>query len=462
MAVPKGDFHPFSRKMAAENLPQKVIDNFHYYYRQLVEGATGLIQETDIEPVESLADIQEVSSEETAAIGKDYTHKTVIIKLNGGLGTSMGMKQAKSLLTVKQSYTFLDIIVRQAQCLEARVPVIFMNSFSTSADTIKALKAYPSLFSGNLPVEFLQHKVPKVAVDGLCPINDWPDPAMEWCPPGHGDIYLAMTTGDVLEKLIREGYEYAFVSNADNLGAVFEPSILGYIVQNRLSFLMEVTDRTKADRKGGHLAKLISGRYVLREVAQCPQEDIGAFQDIDRHRYFNTNNIWIHLPTLKTVMEEKNSVLELPMIRNRKTVDPRDASSPAVYQLETAMGSAISVFENAGAIRVPRSRFAPVKHTGDLLSVRSDCYLLDEKFRIIPNPKRRSPRLLTDLDPAYYILIDAFERRFPVGPPSLLECESLTIRGDFEFGQNVVLKGNVRLQNDTKQRVIIKDKTYED
>ena len=119
---------------------------------------------------------------------------------------------------------------------------------------------------------------------------------------------------------------------------------------------MEVADRTAADRKGGHLAQRLSdGRLVLRESAQCPDADMDAFQDIERHRYFNTNNLWIHLPSLRECLAEHDGVMGLPMIRNSKTLDPRDASSPKVYQLETAMGAAIAAFESAGALRVPRS-----------------------------------------------------------------------------------------------------------
>ena len=100
----------------------------------------------------------------------------------------------------------------------------------------------------------------------------------------------------MLDTLLANGYEVAFVSNADNLGAELDPLPLGYFVSERLPFLMEVADRTAADRKGGHLARRKSdGRLALRESAQCPDEDTDAFQDVDRHRYFNTNNLWINL-----------------------------------------------------------------------------------------------------------------------------------------------------------------------
>jgi UTP--glucose-1-phosphate uridylyltransferase len=249
--------------------------------------------------------------------------------------------------------------------------------------------------------------------------------------------------------LLKAGYAYAFISNADNLGAVLDPAILGYFVETGMAFMMEVADRTEMDKKGGHLARLRSGGLVLREIAQAPERDLEAFQDIRRHKYFNTNNVWIHLPALKEVLERKKGILGLPMIRNRKTLDPRDADSPPVFQLETAMGAAISVFDRAGAIRVPRTRFIPVKSTNDLLAIRSDHYVLTDRYRLVPNPERKiDRRVKIHLDPAYYKFIDRFESRFPCGAPSLLECESLTIEGDVRFGNDVRLKGGVRLLNE--------------
>jgi UTP--glucose-1-phosphate uridylyltransferase len=448
-------FKPFYDKMKAEGLPDVVINNFKHYYERLLEGQTGLIPETDIIPLKTLADMETLPLEELIDIGEKKVAKTVIIKLNGGLGTSMGMEKAKSLLTVKQTFSFLDIIVRQTQDLD--IPVIFMNSFSTRKDTLDALQGYSDLMEGNIPVDFMQHKVPKVVEGSLTPAGYPQNPDLEWCPPGHGDIYPALVTSGMLDRLVGAGYEYAFVSNADNLGAVLEPSLLGYFVQHGLSFMTEAANRTEGDRKGGHLAQVKSGRYVLREIAQCPEEDIEAFQDIQRHKYFNTNNIWISLPALKDVMDKKRGVLELPMIRNRKTVDPRDPESTPVYQLETAMGAAIGVFDAAGAIRVPRRRFSPVKHTNHLLAVRSDCYVLNDRFQIVPNPERKLGQIFIDLDPAYYKLIDDFEGRFPFGPPSLIDCESLEVKGDFTFGSGVKLEGRALLRNESGESFKIED-----
>lgn len=446
---------PFIQRMREEHLPEIVIDNFIFYYRKLWKGETGMVPENLITPVQSL-DNAENLSQDMEKTGENMIPKTVIIKLNGGLGTSMGMKTAKSLLTVKGQHSFLDIIVRQARTFGADVPVVFMNSFSTQKETLKALEKYPFLGKG-ISLDFLQHKIPKIVAEDLGPAGMPGHPALEWCPPGHGDIYPALMTSGILDELLKAGCEYAFISNADNLGAVLEPSILGYFIDHKLSFMMEAADRTRRDKKGGHPALLKSGDYILREIAQCPEGDMASFQDIRRHKYFNTNNIWIHLPALKKILTERKGILGLPMIRNRKPLNPREPNSTPVYQLETAMGAAISVFDSAGVIRVSRNRFAPVKDTGDLLAVRSDCYILDDKFNVVLNPQRKTDRIVIDLDPKYYKIIDDFEARFPWGAPSLLQCESLRVRGDFVFGSGVTLKGSVSLENKGKDAYTIEN-----
>ena len=276
----------------------------------------------------------------------------------------------------------------------------------------------------------------------------WPaDPALEWAPPGHGDLYPSLQSSGMLAALLDAGYEYAFVANVDNLGAVMEPRILAWFAGERIPFLMEVADRTEADRKGGHLARRADGGLVLREVAQTPEDDLGAFQDIGRHRFFNTNTLWIDLRALAAVLGERGGVLGLPMIVNRKTVDPGDAHSTPVLQLETAMGAAIDVFDGARAIRVPRSRFAPVKTTNDLLALRSDAFVLHDDGRIAQAPERDGAGApLVDLDPAHFKLLRDFDARFPAGPPSLVACERLTVRGDVEFGAGVVVRGTTTVE----------------
>lgn len=445
------DFGAFAERMAAEKLPPVVIRTFESYYRQLAQGATGMIAEGEIEPVAQLPDYEKLPAG-LADGGRAAMSKAVLLKLNGGLGTGMGLEKAKSLLTVRDGLTFLDIIARQA--MYARVPLVLMNSFTTREDSLALLAKYPEL-KGPIPLDFLQHKVPKVLAGSLAPAVWADDPELEWCPPGHGDIYTALITSGMLQTLLDNGYETVFVSNADNLGAELDPLVLGYFVAERLPFMMEVADRTPVDRKGGHLARRkADGRLILRESAQCPDADMDAFQDIARHKYFNTNNLWINLPALRDLLDERDGVLGLPMIRNAKTLDPRDASTPKVVQLETAMGAAIASFDRAGALRVPRSRFAPVKTTDDLLAVRSDAYVLTDDWQVVLNPERplAGPPVIS-LDAKYYKLIDEMERRFPYGPPSLLECERLIVRGDVWFGAGVVCRGVVEVVNDGPEQM---------
>ncbi len=442
-------------KMAAEGLPELFINTFVYYYEQLVQGKTGLIPETDIAPVAEVPDAENLS-EKYGEIGERMLGKTAVIKLNGGLGTSMGLQKAKALLPVKQQYSFLDLIAKQA--IKAQIPLLLMNSFSTDDDSLQCLSAYPELTRDALPLSFLQHKEPKIQQSDMLPAQWAANPDLEWCPPGHGDIYAALVTSGALEALLENGYEYAFVSNADNLGAVMDTAILGYFADGQYPFMMEVADRTEMDRKGGHLAlRKQDDQFILRESAQCPDEDTESFQDIARHKYFNTNNLWLNLPMLNKIMAQQAYNLRLALIRNSKTVDPRDGSSTAVYQLETAMGSAIGVFQGAQALRVPRTRFAPVKTSNDLLAVRSDAYELTDDFRIVR--ANMESKLNIVLDTAYYKFVNDLDARFPHGAPALKECTQFVVKGDFRFGQNVVCKGDVQLLNQSDSQIFIPDNT---
>jgi UTP--glucose-1-phosphate uridylyltransferase len=236
------------------------------------------------------------------------------------------------------------------------------------------------------------------------------------------------------------------MSNSDNLGAVLEPRILAWFAAEGLPYLCEVTERTEADKKGGHVATLKeTGGLILRETAQTPEADMAAFTDVDRHPYFHVNNLWVDLRALDALLRERDGVLGLPMIVNEKTVDPSDASTPAVYQLETAMGAAIGVFEGARAIRVGRERFVPVKKTSDLLVLRSDAYVLGDGARIELVEGRAAPPLV-ELDDAHYKLLGDFDARFPEGPPSLAAAQKLTVAGDVTFGRDVTVRGTATVE----------------
>ncbi len=457
-------FLPFEEKMTEEGVPPLVIDLFRRYYENLLRGERGLLSRRDIEPLQKtdIADMETL--EGSSKQGAREIKKAVVIKLNGGLGTSMGLSRAKSLIEVKDGLCFLDIIARQIMSYRDRfgvkIPLVLMNSFKTDEDSRQYLARYPALVSDETALSFLQHKFPKVLREDLSP-GYWPrEPDCEWNPPGHGDIYFALITSGMLDALIGKGYQYAFISNSDNLGATMDDALLGYFASRDHPFMIEAADRTNGDRKGGHLARLRrTGGLVLREIAQCPEQEIDEFQDTTVYRFFNTNNIWVNLVSLKKRLESGIEGFTLPMIVNPKRIDPTDDTSPEVYQIETAMGSAISIFQNAAAIRVPRTRFSPVKKSQDLLALWSDCYVMTTESRIIQNPARRFGPLLIDLDEGYYKRIDQLRERFIHGAPSLIDCESLSIKGNVYFGKGIVVKGNVDIVNQSTHKVYIPDGT---
>jgi UTP--glucose-1-phosphate uridylyltransferase len=440
------DFAPIAEKMRAEGLPEAAIRSFAHYYAELAAGARGTLSRREIEPVETVEGAEALAGYREAGLAA--LARAAVVKLNGGLGTTMGMRKAKSLLRVKGDLTFLDVIARQVLHLRRAhacpVPLVLMDSFRTRSDSLAALARYPDL-AHDLPLDFLQHKVPRIAAADLAPAR-WPaDPELEWSPPGHGDLYLALETSGLLAKLRARGFRYAFVSNADNLGATLDLAILGWLAEERIPFAMEVCDRSEAHRKGGHLARLRGGGLALRELAQCPPDELESFQDVALYRYFNTNNLWVDLDALAEALRAHDGVLPLPMIRNEKSVDPAEPGSPRVIQLETAMGAAISVFPGARALRVAEERFAPVKSTADLLAVASDAYRLTDDWRVVPAPGRAGP-LVVDLDGAHYARVDQLEARFPAGPPSLVACRRLRVRGDVRFGRAVVCRGEVSVR----------------
>jgi UTP--glucose-1-phosphate uridylyltransferase len=438
--------------MAAAGVDEVAIETFAHYYRLLEHGETGMLPESSIDPVdmESLGSV-EVSDEDAAAA----IRTTAVIKLNGGLGTSMGMDRAKSLLCVRRGLSFLDIIARQVLHLrkeyDATLPLLFMNSFRTSADTMAALARYQDLPVEGLPLEFLQNKEPKLLVKDLAPAS-WPkDPDLEWCPPGHGDLYTALRGTGLLDRLIEAGYERVFVSNSDNLGAVPDARVAGWFATSGAPFAIEAVRRTASDRKGGHFARRKSdGRIVLRETAQTLEEDKAALADLDRHRFASTNNLWFDLAAMKNALDVRQGILGLPLIRNVKNLDPGDKSTPEVIQIETAMGSAVEVFEDSRLIEVGRDRFVPVKTTNDLLVLRSDVYEIGADF-VLDLVAADVPYV--DLDGDFYRLVRDFDKRFPDGAPSMKKASSLRVEGDWTFARGVQVVGDVALEARSAQRV---------
>jgi UTP--glucose-1-phosphate uridylyltransferase len=435
-------------KMKDAGVDPVAVDVFEHYYRLVESGETGMIPESSIEPVDmpALADVDLGRVDPT-----DGLAGTVVIKLNGGLGTSMGLEAAKSLLEVRDGLSFLDIIARQV--LWAReeygvaLPLVFMDSFRTSQDTRDALSGYDLCVEG-LPLDFLQNKEPKLRADDLTPVTWDADPDLEWCPPGHGDLYTALRGSGLLDRLIEAGYRRAFVSNSDNLGATPDPRVAEWFARSGAPFAIEAVRRTPSDRKGGHFARRTSdGRIVLRETAQTLDEDQEALADLTRHRFASTNNLWFDLEAVRDELERRDGILGLALIKNTKTVDPADPESPEVIQIESAMGAAVEVFEDAALIEVTRARFLPVKTTNDLLVLRSDCYRLEDSHHLVLDDGIDAVPFV-DLDPRHYKLVGGFDQRFPEGVPSLNRAEELVVEGDWTFGSGVTVTGRVRLDGD--------------
>ena len=407
-------------KMRDAGVAEQAITVFTHYYQSLEAGATGLIPEETIEPltqIDSLADV-EVSEEDA----REALSKTVLIRLNGGLGTSMGLDRAKSLLPVRDGKTFLDLLVDQVLAARRRygvsLPLILMNSFRTREDSLEVLAGHPEIQVDGLPLDFLQNREPKLRADDLTPVEWEADPELE--------------------------YRYAMTANSDNLGAAPSARIAGWFAASGAPYAPEMCRRTPADVKGGHLAvRKSDGRIILRDTAQTPEDQMHYFTDQFRHPFFHTNNLWFDLKVLRDTLADRGGILGLPLIRNSKTVDPADSSSTPVIQLETAMGAAVEAFEGATAIEVPRSRFLPVKTTNDLLLVRSDVYEVDDDglLQMVPDQA-----CTVSLDPRFYKKIQDFEARFPNGVPSIKDAQSLTVEGDWTFGADVVATGEAHVE----------------
>eukprot|EP00934_Nitzschia_sp_Nitz4_P008637 Nitzschia sp. Nitz4//scaffold7_size249615//100468//103967//NITZ4_001168-RA/size249615-augustus-gene-0.30-mRNA-1//-1//CDS//3329558415//8627//frame0 len=440
-------FAPVKAKMEAEGIAPSAIAAFESTFNSLISGNTGLIPESTISPAPDLP----CSDDFPAETDSSLLAKTVVLKLNGGLGTGMGLDKAKSLLKVKGDDTFLDLTAKQIQAMRAefgmKVKFMLMNSFSTSADTLAFLSEKYPTFAAEEGLEMMQNKVPKLDATTFEPATCASDTSNEWCPPGHGDLYAALEGSGSLASLLASGYKYMFVSNSDNLGASLDLSILTYFAKSDAPFMMECCERTVNDKKGGHLAVRNSdGQLILRESAMCADEDEAQFQDITKHRFFNTNNLWIRLDKLREIIDSNGGFIPLPMIKNKKTVDPKDDSSQKVLQLETAMGAAIECFKGASAIVVPRTRFAPVKKCSDLLLLRSDAYVLvDNKPVLNPACGGTAPEMA--LDSKKYKLVGALEEATAGGIPSLIKCSKLKISGLVRMSKGTKFVGDVDIVN---------------
>jgi UTP--glucose-1-phosphate uridylyltransferase len=439
-----------AEKMRGDGAHEEAVGAFLSAYDRLTGGDEALIASDELEPVGEIPALDSLPAVDGEEVG-EVLSGVALIKLNGGLATSMGLQQPKSLMEARDGQSFLDIIIGQTLALRARhnvaLPLVLMDSEATREPTLAALADHSEVATDGIDPDFLQSMIPKLDAETLEPVA-WPSaPALEWCPPGHGDVYGALRRSGMLDALRDRGIRYAMISNSDNLGAQLDPRVPAHMAGDGargIPFLMEVVQGTEADRKGGHLARRRSDeRLILRESAQTPSGDEASFRDFRRWRWYNTNNLWVDLEALAATLERSDGVLALPLIVNRKTVDPRDADSTPVIQLESAMGAAIESFPGAQLLHVPRTRFAPVKTTDDLLVLRSDVYSLDDDMAVLPLPERADDMPYVELDTRFYKIIDEFEARFPAGAPSLREAERLVVKGDVTFKAGVVARGAV-------------------
>lgn len=455
-------------RMRADGMSDVAITAFTHNYHQWESDRSGFIAEENVKPLKQLPSIAEVMTTISAEDAHEALAHTAFLKLNGGLGTSMGLSKAKSLLPVRlhkgRPMRFLDIILGQVVATRSAqgvdLPLVFMNSYRTSKDTLQVIRRNRHFKQTGIPVEILQHREPKILAKTGEPVS-WPENLdLEWCPPGHGDVYATLSDSGILDTLEKAGIRYLFISNSDNLGARPSSSVAGYFAQTDAPFMVEVARKTQADVKGGQFVfDKTTGTIRLREMSQVPKADLAKATDIKRHPFFNTNNIWVRIDALKAKLAEYNGILPLPVIRNTKTVDPTNPDSPQVVQLETAMGAAIGLFEGSVCLEVNRPRFLPVKTTNDLFIMRSDRFHLTDTFEM-EDGNYDFPKI--HLDPRYYKLIQDFDERFPYGVPSIAAANSVTIEGDWTFGASVKFFGDAHLadpQNDPDP-VTRRDRAY--
>ena len=464
--------------MQADGEPELAVRQYARLYKQALSGSKGYIDENKIKAVESLPQYDNFSAEEKKQYklaGEKQIANLGVLKLNGGLGTGMGLNSAKTLLPVKNNLSFLDITARQM--LHNNTTLILLNSENTDADTKKAL-AKPEYEKLQM-ISFVQGRFPKLDRQTMEPVTDYGKDSFN--PGGHGAIYTALLTETrksrdgvvrpLLNSLLADDINWLFISNGDNLGATADPVLFGYMLKNDLPFMMEVAERTPSDTKGGHLVQMCYGgndrRLTLRESNQLNPEDIDPKtgkhfgENITLHKYFNTNSLWLNLKQLAKLLEENGGVLPLPMILNPKTINISGRPKQDVFQLETAAGSAINIFQGASAVIVPKSRFAPVKKYNDLLLLWSDVYeLRSDDVMVVSSAFSGKTLPIIKLDEAYFDTPQKFAERVDVNhPPSLLGCTSLMVRGNVFFGKGVILIGDVLIDNTKDAPLVLKDIT---
>eukprot|EP01132_Coremiostelium_polycephalum_P005090 gene5090-6334_t len=416
----------------------KEIPSINKLFTRFLKNRKKLIEWEKIKPppadmVLNYKELEQCSHERRT----DLASKLAVLKLNGGLGTTMGCTGPKSAIEVRSEKTFLDLTVQQIKEMNdkynIRVPLVLMNSFNTHQETGKIIQKYK--YSDVKIHSFNQSRFPRILKDNLMPVPEklFGDDA-EWYPPGHGDVFFALQNSGLLETLINEGKEYLFISNVDNLGAGVDFNILNMMDTTNCEYVMEVTNKTRADVKGGTLIEY-EGKAKLLEIAQVPSSKVDEFKSIKKFKIFNTNNIWVNLRAIDRVLKEQ-LLDEMDII-----INPKVADGKSILQLEIAAGAAIQFFNNARGVNVPRSRFLPVKSTSDLFIVQSNLYSLENGTLVMNKNRPFTSVPLVKLGDNFKKVSD-YQARLK-GIPDILELDQLTVSGDVTFGPNVILKGTV-------------------
>ncbi|KAF9051209.1 UTP-glucose-1-phosphate uridylyltransferase [Hymenopellis radicata] len=378
-------------------------------------------------------------------------NKLCVLKFNGGLGTSMGMTGAKSALIVKNGLTFLDLTIQQVKHLNKKysvdVPLLLMTSLHTEQDTMQIITKYAN--QDIRITSFNQSRYPRLYSDTNLPLPQHAkDDSRHWYPPGHGDLYASLLHSGLLDKLLRDGKEYLFVSNSDNLGATVDPRILQHMIDTNAEFVMEVTNKTKADIKGGTLVNY-DGSLRLLELSQVDPEHLDDFQSVRKFGVFNTNNLWLNLVALKRVLGQ--GIMELDIVPNTKP----HYSGRSTIELETTAGSAIKYFERAQGISVPRSRYLPVKNCSDLLLIKSDIYDFIDGHAVVNSARMFDTAPVVKLGDSFKNIQEFQDRLRQI--PRILDLDHLTISGDVHLGAFVTLRGTVIIVAKDGQRIDIPD-----
>ena len=357
------------------------------------------------------------------------------IKLNGGLGTSMGCEGPKSLIQCDSSgRSFIDVIVDMHERSPISSHLVFLNSFNTSSATSKFLNStYPDLNW----VEVMQYPFKKINLATNEPFEEASPNVLN--PPGHGSVYFDLYHSGCLHQLQSDGVDYLFISNADNLAASCDARIAAYLKSSNCPFLMELTPKRETDVKGGTIVKK-QGKLTLWEIAQVSSDQMELFQS---QPVFNTNNIWVNVSALIQVIE--SNALALDLILNKKVKD-----GVSFIQMEYAMGSAIQSFSDAQAMIVPRSRFFPVKKTSDLFLLLSDFTRFDSSGQLQWDDNRV---INITCEPPFDTVAGFFDHLTVV--PSIHELKQLVLKGEIFFNHQVTLTGDVHISlNDSESLVI--------